>query len=144
MNGGIDRDEVEMMWTADRINWRAYERNPEGYADTVERLGWCNADRLQPNENGIEALCNYVTKNPNGKKRWSSSRNLISRWSSPRQITSTPGGRWNAWQSPRTRGRTSSSGLSRGTQYGRSARILRTDGVAHLLEDVEKSCEKCG
>lgn len=77
MNGGLDRDEVEMMWTADRINWRAYERDPEGHADTVERLGWCNADRLQPNENGIEALCNYVTKNPNGKKRWSSSRNLI-------------------------------------------------------------------
>lgn len=76
MNGGLSRDEVEMMWTAEKINWRAYEKDPISYAATVEKLGWCNADRLQPNENGIEALCRYLTKNPNGKKRWSSSRNL--------------------------------------------------------------------
>lgn len=75
MNGGQDRDEVEMMWTADRINWRKYEAD-SSYMDSVEKMGWVNADRLQPNENGIEALCKYMTKNPNGKKRWSSSRNL--------------------------------------------------------------------
>lgn len=76
MNGGQSRDELEMMWTAERINWRKYDADPEGYMGTVKKLGWVNADRLQPNENGIEALCKYVTKNPNGKKRWSSSRNL--------------------------------------------------------------------
>ena len=75
MNGGMSRDEVEMMWTAERINWHKYDTDPE-YMDQVGKLGWVNADRLQVDKNGIEALCMYVTKNPNGKKRWSSSRNL--------------------------------------------------------------------
>ena len=75
MNGGMSRDEIEMMWTDERINWRKYEKDPE-YMNQVKQLGWVNADRLQLNENGIEALCMYVTKNPKGKKRWSSSRNL--------------------------------------------------------------------
>jgi hypothetical protein len=77
MNGGMDRDELEMMWSEKRINWRRYEKDPEGYRQTVKKKGYVNADRLQPNENGIEALCKYVTKNPMGKKRWSSSRNLV-------------------------------------------------------------------
>ena len=76
MNGGLDRDEVEMMWTAERINWRKYDAD-HSYGDTVERMGYANADRIQTNENGIEALCKYVLKNPKGKKRWSSSRNLV-------------------------------------------------------------------
>ena len=76
MNGGLDRDEVEMMWTNQRINWKRYEKDPEAYRNTVKKMGWVNADRLQINENGIEALCKYVVKNPKGKKRWSSSRNL--------------------------------------------------------------------
>lgn len=76
MNGGMSRDEVEMMWTNTRIHWRAYEKDPEAYAKTVKKIGYCNADRLQPNENGIEALLKYMMKNPRGKKRWSSSRNL--------------------------------------------------------------------
>ena len=76
MNGGLDRDIVEMMWTSQRINWRKYEAD-HSYADTVEKLGWVNADRIQTNENGVEALCKYIMKNPRGKKRWSSSRNLV-------------------------------------------------------------------
>jgi hypothetical protein len=76
MNGGLDRDEVEMMWTAQRVNWKRYEKEPGEYSATVKKMGWINADRLQVNENGIEALCKYVLKNPKGKKRWSSSRNL--------------------------------------------------------------------
>ena len=76
MNGGLDRDEVEMMWTDQRINWKRYEKSPDDYRNTVQKMGWINADRLQVNENGIEALCKYVLKNPKGKKRWSSSRNL--------------------------------------------------------------------
>ncbi len=38
MNGGLDRDEVEMMWTAERINWRKYDAD-HSYGDTVERMG---------------------------------------------------------------------------------------------------------
>lgn len=76
MNGGLSRDEVEMMWTKKRINWKKYKEDPEKYMGTVKKMGWVNTDRIQTNENGIEALCKYLVKNPNGKKRWSSSRNL--------------------------------------------------------------------
>lgn len=75
MNGGIDRDDVELMWTKDRINWKKADNDPE-YRNEIKQLGWVNADRLQLNENGIEGLCKYITKDPQGKKRWSSSRNL--------------------------------------------------------------------
>lgn len=76
MNCGLPRDEVEMMWTKKRINWKKYKEDQEKYAGTVKKMGWVNADRVQINENGIEALCKYMVKNPQGKKRWSSSRNL--------------------------------------------------------------------
>lgn len=80
MNGGQSRDEVEMMWTAQRINWKKADspdkRTREEYRDSVKKMGWVNADRLQTNENGIEGLCNYIIKDPQGKKRYSSSRNL--------------------------------------------------------------------
>lgn len=76
MNGGMDRNEVEMMWTAEKINWKKYQKDPAEYIRTVQELGYVNADRIQTNENGIEALCKYLIKNPQGKKRWSSSRNL--------------------------------------------------------------------
>lgn len=75
MNGGLPRDDVELMWTADRINWKKAGADP-GYRAGIKQTGWVNADRLQVNENGIEGLCRYITKNPKGKKRWSSSRNL--------------------------------------------------------------------
>ena len=74
MNGGLDRDDVEMMWTKDRINWKKTS-DPE-YRASIKQLGWVNADRLQMNENGIEGLCKYIVKDPQGKKRYSSSRNL--------------------------------------------------------------------
>lgn len=80
MNGGMDRDEVEMMWSAQRINWKKADsvdkKEAAVYRDSIERLGWVNADRLQTNENGIEGLCKYIVKDPQGKKRYSSSRNL--------------------------------------------------------------------
>lgn len=60
MNGGISRDEVEAVWSKRR-----------------KSMGYVNADRAQMNENGLEALARYITKDPQGKKRWSSSRNLI-------------------------------------------------------------------
>ncbi len=75
MNGGQDREEVERMWTCDRINWKKYQENRE-YRSSIKAIGYANADRLQLNENGIEALCKYIVKDPQGKKRFSSSRNL--------------------------------------------------------------------
>lgn len=75
MNGGLSRDDVELMWTTERINWKKAGADPE-YRAGIKQIGWVNADRLQVNDNGIEGLCMYITKNPNGKKRWSSSRNL--------------------------------------------------------------------
>ncbi|MPN26997.1 hypothetical protein SDC9_174424 [bioreactor metagenome] len=65
MNGGLDRDEVEDLWC---------RRKKKGQKKG-ERLGWINADRLQPYANGIEALCKYLTKFKR-KKRWSPSQNL--------------------------------------------------------------------
>lgn len=76
MNGGLSRDDVELMWTADRINWNKAQNDPE-YRASIKQMGWANADRIQTNENGIEALCKYIVKDPQGKKRWSSSRNLV-------------------------------------------------------------------
>lgn len=61
MNGGISRDDVEDLWRVKRKG---------------ERIGRINADRLQPDENGLAALANYLSKEPHRKKRWSSSRNL--------------------------------------------------------------------
>ena len=61
MNGGLSRDDVEMMWTKERINWRKVEKDPQY---KVSPLGYANADRLQPNEYGCEAIARYMTKEP--------------------------------------------------------------------------------
>lgn len=71
INGGLDRDTVEDLWCK-----RKQKGEKKG-----ERIGYVNADRLQPDENGVAALCTYLTKNPKGKKRWSSSQNLEKPWS---------------------------------------------------------------
>lgn len=63
MNGGLSRDEIEEAWS-------------KGRGRKKERIGFANTDRLQPDENGLQALTEYLTKDPQGKKRWSSSRNL--------------------------------------------------------------------
>lgn len=64
MNGGLDRDELEKLW---------------GY-------GYANSRRMQFNENGVEGLARYVTKQfrekkENGetifRKRWTASKNLL-------------------------------------------------------------------
>lgn len=69
MNGDetnqLTRDDIEMLWSK-RVKGQG-----------KKKIGWADADRLQPNENGIEALLTYLSKDPKGKKRWSSSRNLI-------------------------------------------------------------------
>jgi len=66
MNGGLDRDTVESLWV---------KKKEKGQKE-AEKLGWANADRLQPDEYGIEAICRYISKDPKGKKRWSQSKNL--------------------------------------------------------------------
>lgn len=62
--GRLSRDDIEQLWSK-RIKGKG-----------KVQIGWANADHLQPNENGIEALLTYLSKDPKGKKRWSSSRNL--------------------------------------------------------------------
>ena len=54
MNGDMDREELERIWA-------------KGYA---------NADRLQPNENGLEAIARYLVKQQKNRRRWCASRNL--------------------------------------------------------------------
>lgn len=66
MNGGLDRDVVESLWS---------RRKKKGVKNK-KSIGFVNTDRLQPDEYGIEALSRYLMKNPKGKKRWSSSKNL--------------------------------------------------------------------
>lgn len=76
MNGGLPREVVEDIWTKKRINWNRYKKDQE-YRNSIEHIGYVNADRLQPGDTGITPLCVYLAKQPGGKKRWSSSRNLI-------------------------------------------------------------------
>lgn len=75
INGGLSRDDLELMWSTTRINWKKVQNDPE-YRKTVDYLGFVNCDRLQPNENGIEGLVNYINKRKKGCKKWSTSMNL--------------------------------------------------------------------
>ncbi|WP_076647248.1 rolling circle replication-associated protein [Latilactobacillus sakei] len=63
-SGALTRDDVEDVWSK-RIKGKG--KHP---------IGLVNSRRLQPNENGIEGLLKYLSKDPKGKKRWSASRNL--------------------------------------------------------------------
>jgi len=54
MNGDMDREELEQIWS-------------KGYA---------NADRLRPDENGLEAIARYIAKQQRNRRRWCASRNL--------------------------------------------------------------------
>ena len=75
INGGLSRDDLEIMWTHDRVNWKKLENAPK-YRRTITLLGYVNCDRLQPNENGIEGLVKYIDKRKKGCKKWSTSQNL--------------------------------------------------------------------
>ena len=75
INGGLSRDDLELMWSTTRINWKKAQHNSE-YRKAVDYLGFVNCDRLQPNENGIEGLINYINKRKKGCKKWSTSMNL--------------------------------------------------------------------
>lgn len=54
LSGGISREELEGLW----------------------RKGYANADRLQPNEEGLAAVARYITKSQKGRRMWTSSKNL--------------------------------------------------------------------
>lgn len=77
VNGGIDRDELELLWNTKPVKLDKAAKDPE-YRATLERtmIGYANTRRLQPGENGLEALAKYLSKDPKGKKRWTSSQNL--------------------------------------------------------------------
>lgn len=66
VNGGLNRDQAEELWR---------QRRKKGQKQG-EAIGYCNVDRLQGEEEGIGALCNYLIKQTGGKKRWSCSHNL--------------------------------------------------------------------
>lgn len=63
INGELDRDLVEKMWTTNR-----------------KLLGDANTRRLDQRKdltgNHFQGIADYMSKDPQGKKRWSSSRNL--------------------------------------------------------------------
>ena len=61
MSGGISREELEEIWGK----------------------GWANADRLQPDERGLEAIIRYITKEQD-KRKWHRTRNMVE----PKQRTS--------------------------------------------------------
>ena len=73
-NGGLDRDDLELMWSTTRINWK--KANDPEYRANVDYYGFVNCDRLQPNENGLEGIVNYINKRKKGCKKWSTSMNL--------------------------------------------------------------------
>jgi hypothetical protein len=66
LNGGIDRDALEDLWR---------KRRRKGQKKGA-KIGYANADRLQPDEYGLAALCEYLAKQAGGKKRWSCSQGL--------------------------------------------------------------------
>ena len=54
VEGGLDRDQLERLWTKGRANCR----------------------RLQPDEFGLTGLATYLMKDPKGRKRWGASKGL--------------------------------------------------------------------
>ncbi len=56
----LDRDDLELMWSTTRINWK--KANDPEYRANVDYYGFVNCDRLQPNENGLEGIVNYINK----------------------------------------------------------------------------------
>lgn len=67
---GIDRESRTKLRDAMEDLWQT------GRGDAREPLGRANADRLQPDEDGLAALAGYLLKYPKRKKRWSQSRGL--------------------------------------------------------------------
>lgn len=60
---GLSRDELEALWS-----YRAKGKS--------EMIGRCNSDRLQLDKDGLQALANYLCKRPEGRRRYTCSRNI--------------------------------------------------------------------
>lgn len=54
INGGLDRDKIEKTW----------------------HCGYCQTDRLQPNEYGVTGKVMYMARQSKGDRMWASSKNL--------------------------------------------------------------------
>lgn len=67
VNGDVGRDEIEDVWR---------KRRKKGQKKG-DKLGFVNADRLQLENGSFTALARYISNQSSGKKRWSSSHNLI-------------------------------------------------------------------
>lgn len=60
LNAGLTRDEIEDTWSIRK-----------------KSIGYVNARRLQFDETtGLKDLCNYMLKKPEGKRKWTASKNL--------------------------------------------------------------------
>lgn len=64
LDEGLTRDDVEALWAK------------KSKGQKKERIGTVNSKYIQTNENGLERIMAYMSKDPKGRKRWSSSRNL--------------------------------------------------------------------
>lgn len=68
IEGGLTRDEIEDCW-------RRPKKKGQAKGDLIGRI---NVNRLQPDENGVIGIALYTGQDTKaGKKRWSSSHNLI-------------------------------------------------------------------
>ena len=62
LRGGVSRGEIEQLWRAPD---RAGRCRPGDEASRYgEPLGYANCDRLQPDANGLAALCEYLKRQP--------------------------------------------------------------------------------
>mgnify|MGYP000868854270 FL=1 len=60
---GVTRDEIEELWA-------------KGRGRNRKQLGYANCKTIRANDNGVTGIASYLSKDPKGKKRWSSSKNL--------------------------------------------------------------------
>ena len=79
-NGDMDREEIERIWNKG-FAYKYSEKNDRDWFDLHKtelpiKVGYANADRLQPDENGLEAIARYLVKQQKNRKKWCASRNL--------------------------------------------------------------------
>lgn len=75
----IEKTEYKSRPHKGKANWHVHMFMNEMDRDTVEKMwihGSANADRYQPRQFGPKAAAKYIAKSPEGKKRFSGSRNL--------------------------------------------------------------------
>lgn len=79
-NGDMDREEIERIWNKG-FAYKYSEKKDRDWFDMHKaelpiKVGYANADRLQPDENGLEAIVRYLVKQQKNKRKWCASRNL--------------------------------------------------------------------